>query len=122
MPGDKGSSRREKLERELAMLQSEVTTLCEKLHQPEIVDADQVPSATALPLVAASSGNTARDDKGKIARLQRALDETTRRRDDLGAEVRRLKAEVDKAKRERQRFAELKAEHVGFLSCRMSLL
>ena len=50
---------------------------------------------------------------GRLARLQRALDEMTRRRDEQACEVRRLRHELDKAKGRHDRYAELKEAHAA---------
>ena len=67
--------------------------------------------ATALRERAAAAA--ARRLGSRAAGGQRALDETTRRRDEQACEVRRLRHELDKAKGRHDRYAELKEAHAA---------
>ena len=121
------TSRRARLEEELGLLQLDVASLCSKLQrqpfQAPDEDAAQLsikstePSATerAIALLerAPPPPPRAGSAAGRLARLQRALDEMTRRRDEQACEVRRLRHELDKAKGRHDRYAELKEAHAA---------
>ena len=105
------TSRRARLEEELGLLQQDVASLCSKLQRQPFQapdDAAQLsikatePSATerAIALLerAPPPPPRAGSAAGRLARLQRALDEMTRRRDEQACEVRRLRHELDQAK------------------------
>ena len=67
-------SRRERLEKELTMLQADVASLCSKLQHPtDLLTANGFETSHNTK----STTTTGAADKGKIARLQRALDEAT---------------------------------------------
>ena len=68
---------------------------------------DRAPRARAAAAAARRLGG------GRLARLQRALDEMTRRRDERACEVRKLRHELDKAKGRHDRYAELKEASRG---------
>ena len=111
MAATSSTSRRARLEEELGLLQQDVASLCSKLQrQPFVPDEDAAqlsiksggePSATeraiALRERAPPPPPRAGSAAGRLARLQRALDEMTRRRDEQACEVRRLRHELDKA-------------------------
>ena len=120
------TSRRARLEEELGLLQQDVASLCSKLQrQPFVPDEDAAqlsikstePSATerAIALLerAPPPPPRAGSAAGRLARLQRALDEMTRRRDEQACEVRRLRHELDKARGRHDRYAELKEAHAA---------
>ena len=121
------TSRRARLEEELGLLQLDVASLCSKLQRQPFQapddDAAQLsikatePSATerAIALLerAPPPPPRAGSAAGRLARLQRALDEMTRRRDEQACEVRRLRHELDKAKGRHDRYAELKEAHAA---------
>ena len=119
------TSRRARLEEELGLLQQDVASLCSKLQRQPFaaeddaarlsIEPDGEPSATerAIALLerAPPPPPRAGSGAGRLARLQRALDEMTRRRDEQACEVRRLRHEVDKAKGRSDLYAELKENH-----------
>ncbi len=127
MAATSSTSRRARLEEELGLLQQDVASLCSKLQrQPFVPDEDAAqlsikgggePSATerAIALLerAPPPPPRAGSAAGRLARLQRALDEMTRRRDEQACEVRRLRHELDKAKGRHDRYAELKEAHAA---------
>lgn len=107
------TSRRARLEQELGLLQQDVASLCSKLQRaPNFAAAEEAPNDVVATLPP-SEPRRETNALGRVARLQRSLDDMTRRRDEALCEGARLRAEVERLKTRGDKYAQLKAAHAA---------